>query len=163
MLPVEPIFLNGGTLQYTGTTTPTLTRTINIGAAGGTLNLVNDAGTGKLVINGIDLLTGSGNISKTGPGWLTLYGTNNTTGNWNIANGVVEAGGAGVLGTGSITLNSGGELSNNNPAIISNPITINSGTLCCGFHHRQRRAPSTDPITANGNFNVRLGNFWSNA
>jgi hypothetical protein len=157
----QPITLNGGTLQYTGTISPTLTRTINLQGGGGTINLVNNAGTGKLVINGTNLITGSGNITKTGPGWLTLYGSNNVTGNWNVNGGVVEAGGANVLGTGSVTVNSGGELSNTASAAIANPITMNTGGTLGADYNTTSTGVYSGPITANGNFTLRLGNFWS--
>jgi hypothetical protein len=157
----QQLLLDGGTLQYTGTTAPTMTRTINIGASGGLIDLVNNAAAGKLIINGTNLITGNGNITKTGPGWLTLYGSNNATGNWNVNGGVVEAGGVSVLGTGSVTINNGGELSNTASGPIPNPVVMNTGGTLSADYNSTSTGTYSGAIAANGNFNVRLGNFWN--
>ena len=97
---------------------------------GGTFDTPN-AGTSpsnsKIIINHTNGITGSGPITKTGPGWLTIYGNgNNSTGNWTIDGGV-ESPPATGLGTGSVTINSGGELSVNGTRAIANAITMNTG------------------------------------
>jgi autotransporter-associated beta strand protein len=160
----QPITLDNGTLTYTGTTAPTITRPITIGAGGGTINNTGSAGTGKFIINGTDLLSGSGNLTKNGPGWLTLYGSNSGvfTGNWTINGGVIEAGASTVLGTGSVTVNPGGELANNASATtsIANPVTLAGGTLSADSGSTITNTFS-GPITVNATSNVRLGNFWN--
>jgi autotransporter-associated beta strand protein len=160
----QPVILDNGTLKYTGTNAPTTTRAFTLGAGGGTINTVNSAGTGKLVINGNNLLNGSGSLTKTGPGWLTIYGSNATsfTGTLNINGGVVELGGPGDIGSGAVTVNNTGELSSNITNPIPNAITVNAGsTLSADFGTAGTIGTFAGPITANGNFNVRLGNFWS--
>jgi hypothetical protein len=164
------VTLDGGTLNYSGNVSGGLTlssRAITIGDNGATFNMPN-AGTSpandKLVLGTGSKITGAGDITKTGPGWLTIYSSNTAAGgNWNINGGVVEAGNANSLGTGAVTINNGGELADNVTAAIANPITVNTGaTLGADFFNVTNTGTYSGPITANGNFNVRLGNFYSN-
>jgi len=74
----QPVTLDGGTLSYVGNVSggTTITRVMNVGHAGATLDVPNSGFSptnGKLVINGNDRIVGSASITKTGPGWLTLY------------------------------------------------------------------------------------------
>src|SRR5205823_5164838 len=101
-----------------GTITMMARQTIDAASGTATIDIPNSGqspSNGKLIINGNNRITGSGNIAKTGQGWLTLYGSNATSysGNWIIHGGVVEIGGAQVLGSGSLTVNSGGEIATN--------------------------------------------------
>jgi hypothetical protein len=160
----QGVALNGCTLSYTGSTTPTLTRVFTLGANGGQINTVNAGATGKLIINGNNKLVGSGQIVKTGPGWLTLYGDNSASysGPWNINGGVVEAGTATVLGSGVVNVNNGGELATNVAGSIGNAITMNAGsTIGADFSTAGSTGTYSGNITAAGNFNVRLGNFYN--
>jgi autotransporter-associated beta strand protein len=165
----QGVILNGSTLSYAGNTfTGSLTETarvFTIGAQGGTFDLPpSSAGNAKLIINGTGLIGGSGNITKTGPGWLTLYGDNGNTfaGNWIVNGGVLEAGGQTVLGAGSVTVNNGSELAVNLAGgSLANPVTVNTGAILGTDNHIANSGTYSGPITANGNFNVRLGDFYS--
>ena len=138
-------------------------RVYTIGTNGATFDSVNLAGNGKLVINGTNKIAGQGNVTKTGPGWMTLYGSNpNYTGNWTINNGVLEVGGSGVLGSGSVMVNSGGELGGN-VTTLANPVVLNDGaTIGTDFPAAATTCNFTAPLALSGSVNVRLGNFWSN-
>src|SRR5213078_2828136 len=90
-----------------------------------------------------------------------LYGSNSFNGNWTVNGGVLEVGGAGVLGSGSVTVNNGGELGGNVTA-LSNPIVLNNGaTIGTDFPTANSTCNFTAPIAMSGTVNVRLGNFWS--
>jgi hypothetical protein len=160
------ITLDGGTFSYTGGAAPLTmtTRVFTIGASGGTFDTPNtvSGSNDKIVINKTNGLTGAGNITKTGAGTLTVYGNgNNATGDWTISGGVVEVGPATGLGSGSVTVNSGGELADNTTGAMSNAIIVNTGATIGSDNTTTVTSNLTGPITASGNFNVRLGNFWS--
>ncbi len=164
----QAVSLDDGTLSYTGNVSGglTTTRVFTIGAGGGTFDVPNPGSSpsnGKLVISGNNKITGAGDITKTGPGWLTIYGNgNNATGNWTINGGVVELGPATGLGSGSVTINNGGELAANTAAAVANPLILNSGsTISSDFWQKTDTATFSGPIAANGAFSVRLGNFYS--
>ena len=77
-----------------------------------TNNLVLAAGvnelqtpTGGAILSGI--LSGSGQLLKTGSGWLTLTGANTYAGGTHLTEGVIVAGSAGALGTGDVTFTGG--------------------------------------------------------
>jgi autotransporter-associated beta strand protein len=165
----QSVTLDGGAVTYVGNVGGGLTETrvFSIGVNGGTFDVPNaglSPGNGKLVISGANKITGSGPITKTGQGWLTLYGSNSYSGNWTINGGIVEVGGAGVLGTGSITVNNGGELAANVTSALPNSIVANSGaTLSADFFNQTNSGNFAGPVTVNGPVNVRLGNFYSNA
>jgi len=61
--------------------------------------------TGGAILSGV--LSGSGQLLKTGSGWLTLTGTNTYAGGTNLAEGVVVADAAGALGSGDLTFTGG--------------------------------------------------------
>jgi autotransporter-associated beta strand protein len=77
-----------------------------------TNNLVLAAGvnelqtsTGGAILSGV--LSGSGQLLKTGNGWLTLTGANTYAGGTNLAAGVIVADGASALGSGDLTFTGG--------------------------------------------------------
>jgi len=77
-----------------------------------TNNLVLAAGVNELqtpvggaILSGI--LSGSGQLLKTGNGWLTLTGANTYSGGTHLTEGVIVAGSAGALGTGDVTFAGG--------------------------------------------------------
>ncbi|MCX6919639.1 MAG: autotransporter-associated beta strand repeat-containing protein, partial [Verrucomicrobia bacterium] len=91
---------------------------------------------GGAILSGI--LSGSGQLLKTGNGWLTLTGANTYAGGTNLAEGVLVAGSAGALGSGDVTF-TGGVLrfTENSTGVawaerIKNstaPVTLDSGGL----------------------------------
>jgi autotransporter-associated beta strand protein len=166
----QPITIDGGTLSYNGTVNGGTTispRAITIGGNDATINVPNPGpgfgGQGKLVFNTGATISGAGDITKTGPGWLTVY-TNNAGygGNWTVNAGVLELGNTNAAGTGNITINNGGEVGVNITTAIANPVTVNTGaTLGADFFNTTNTGTFSGPITASGNFNVRLGAFYS--
>jgi len=90
---------NGGTLQVTGTTFTSTARTINWGTNGGGFNIAS-SGNNFTVSQS---LTGTGGLTKSGAGTLTLTGSNTYGGVTAISAGTLQIGDGGT--TGSITGN----------------------------------------------------------
>ncbi|HEV2320224.1 MAG TPA: autotransporter-associated beta strand repeat-containing protein, partial [Verrucomicrobiae bacterium] len=82
------ISFNGGTLQYNGNTDDISTRNVVLNAGGGT---INTAGSSVNYANPIGN-NGVGGLTKTGPGTLTLNGTNTYFGNTTVSQGTLELG-----------------------------------------------------------------------
>ena len=99
------LVLNGGTLALVGEQTNT-NRSMTLGASGGTLSV---PASKSLQISG--QITGSGSLTKTGAGTLTLASANNFTGGIFISEGKVflpsDTANVSGLGSGLVTLNGG--------------------------------------------------------
>lgn len=99
------LVLNGGTLALAGEQTNT-NRSMTLGGAGGTIAVPTSK---SLQISG--QITGSGSLTKTGAGTLTLASANNFTGGVFITEGKVflpsDAANVSGLGSGLVTLNGG--------------------------------------------------------
>ena len=92
------LVLAGGTLAYTGASVSTDRGFALTG--NGAINVV-DSGT---VLEFSGIVTGGGQLAKTGAGTLLLSGTNSSTGTLRIIDGTVRAGSTTALGTGPIRL-----------------------------------------------------------
>jgi len=154
------ITLNGGTLTYTGAAY-TNARTINVGASGGTFNLSANV---KITNSTAGQFTGSGTITRAGTAnntannfSITNVANTGFTGTWNLTGGVTEAQNANALGanTASVIINSGAELAVSS-LTVQHPITINGGTIGGDNGNATNFA---GPVTVNGAFTVRLGDF----
>ncbi len=88
----------GGTLAYTGASASTDRGFALTG--NGAINVVDSAAV--LEFSGI--VTGGGQLAKTGAGTLLLSGTNSSTGALRIINGTVRTGSTAALGSGPMTL-----------------------------------------------------------
>src|SRR5205823_15102472 len=84
-------------------------------------------------------------------------GATQFTGNWVINGGVVQLSAAGGLGVGSALLNAGGELSLSQVANMTNPVTLNGGTLGSST---ASVGTFTAPITVIADSALRLGDFF---
>jgi fibronectin-binding autotransporter adhesin len=87
------VALNGGRLQVTGTTFTGTARDVDVGAAGGGIEVV-DAG---LNLTASGALSGSGELIKSGEGTLTLAGPSTHTGATTVAAGTLRLGAADML------------------------------------------------------------------
>jgi fibronectin-binding autotransporter adhesin len=97
------VTLDGGGLQWaTGTTTDISPRLAALGAGGTTFD------TNGNQVTLATALTGSGPLTKTGVGTLTLSGTNTYAGGTTISAGLVNFSSLANLGTGTVTLDGGG-------------------------------------------------------
>src|SRR5205807_6973611 len=98
------LVLNGGTLGSTVTFTLSANRGISLGSSGGTFDVAS--GT-TLTYGGI--AAGTGSLSKTSVGTLTLNGINTYTGGTTINGGIVAVNSDSSLGasSGALTLNAG--------------------------------------------------------
>jgi len=121
--------INAGTLQLgNGTTDGSITNTVSV-TNNGTLayNLAADQTAPYPV-------SGTGNITKTGAGALTLTGANTYAGGTSLNAGVINLAGNGTLGTGAIAVGTGTTLNINKNLALTNTVTgggaiVNTGTL----------------------------------
>ncbi|MBQ0942022.1 autotransporter-associated beta strand repeat-containing protein [Ideonella sp. 4Y16] len=127
-----------GSNSYTGTTTLNA-GTLQVGSGGttGTLGTGSVSNDAALVFNRSDALTvgadigGSGTLSKSGAGTLTLTGTNTYAGTTTINAGTLQVGQggtAGTLGSGAVA-NSGALVFNRSDALSVAGAISGSGTL----------------------------------
>ena len=143
----QVITVNGATLEFTGTggdqifSDATTGRTLKVGTGGATI-AVTAAAPASVNFQLADSLadqsiTETGTITKTGVGILRMGaavagGINQATftGNWIVDGGVLEYGTAATnaLGTGTVTVNSGGSLNGRNTP-VPNRITLAGGNL----------------------------------
>ncbi|NDC75794.1 hypothetical protein EBZ70_11055, partial [bacterium] len=108
----------------------TLTLGSIIGSGALTAASITDNGTVSNSISAI--LAGTGSLTKSGSGTLTLSGNNSYSGGTNIAAGTVVAGSDSALGSGSVTFDSGTSLrafdADGALRTLSNNITLNGRT-----------------------------------
>lgn len=118
------IILDGGGFFFS-TTGQTLhsSRTVTITSNNGILN----GSTGHTGVFDA-LFTGPGLLTKVSGSTATLTNSNNYTGGTNINTGTIIVGNTNALGTGTVTVNSGGTL-NLNGFTIPNTIVNNGGTI----------------------------------
>ena len=185
------ININSGNLTLGGV--DRLANTASISMNGGTLNLNNFnesvgsiAGSGSIVLGSATLTTnsssdttfsgsisGSGGLTKSGAGNMTLNASNTYTGNTTINAGTVRAAAANALvNTGNITLNPGGSLLVTADGALgtNTDIALNGGTLAFGAGYNGTVGAltlSADSIIDFGTSNGVLIRFnsinWSNA
>ena len=100
------LVINGGTLRLTGPQTNT-NRNLTLGAGGGTFDIAT-AGSSMQISGAV---SGSGTLTKTGPGTLLLAATNTYAGGTVISGGTIYLAGSNAndnaLGSGSVTLSNG--------------------------------------------------------
>ena len=122
-----------GTNTYAGTTTVN-SGTLQIGNGGTTGSITSSvslsASTSTLAFNRSDAVTysgtvlGSGNLTKSSDGKLTLDGSNSYTGTTTVSDGSLYVNGT-KSGTGSVTVQSGGTLGG--AGTVAGAVTFNSG------------------------------------
>ncbi len=134
----QSITLDGGTLEFTGTTQVTLAAaSLATTAAGGTVLVPNgtSAAADGFQINRANTLSGAGSITKEGQGTLRIAASNpGFSGNWSVRGGALEGQFADSLGSGKITLEPGATLVSQSKAapasfLLNNDVILNGGTL----------------------------------
>lgn len=161
------INFNGGTLRYGAAhATDISTRVVSIGAPGGIL----DTNGNNLTFASSIGAGGSGSLTKTGAGTLTLNAGSSHTGttilttgaliaNGSMAGGATVSNGTTLSGTanfgGTITVNSGGTL---NPGNSVGTITTNALTLASGstLNFEFNTTPANDYINVTGTNGLTL-------
>ncbi|SNT34533.1 autotransporter-associated beta strand repeat-containing protein, partial [Azospirillum sp. RU37A] len=115
--------LNGGTLTVTGSGV-TIDNAITLDVNHGTVSHDN-----ALTLSGV--ISGAGNLTKTGTGTLTLSGSNSYGGSTTVRDGALSVGADANLGTGALTLNGGTLTVTGSGVTIDNAITldVNHGTV----------------------------------
>ena len=155
--------LNGGTLASVQTAGITMTRTIATGTTGGTIQLNNAtaaSGNNKISLNTTGQITGSGPITVTNNGVLSIGAANTGySGNWTLNGGVVELTNNNSAGSGSFTINTGAELSTLGGQ-ITNAISLNGGRI--GWDYYSGTGDYQGPVTLlSGGGTVSLVNFYA--
>jgi autotransporter-associated beta strand protein len=116
------ITFDGGGLTFNGSFDPSsLGITINSGGA-----IFN---TNNYLITFSNALSGTGGVSKIGYGTLTLSGSNTYAGGTVVSAGYIQLGNASALGTGGLTVNSGGIVNLNNYAVNLTSLSGSGGSI----------------------------------
>ena len=156
--------LNGGTLASAQTAGITMTRTINVGSAGGTIQLNNKtatSGSNKITLGTTGQLTGSGALTLNNAGLLSIGAANTGfSGNWTLNGGTVELTNNQAAGTGSITVNSGAELSTLGSQ-ITNALTLNGGVISWDYYSGSGNYQGPITLQSGGGGTVSLTNFYA--
>lgn len=135
----QSITLNGNTLEFTNAadvvfSDGTKTRTLFVGATPATISVTApgaaNPGLVGVTIGNTDTITGSGTITKIGAGALRMRADEGTlTSNWVVNDGTLESGQFTTpLGSGAVTVNTGGRFAGQNFAVPSN-VTLAGGEL----------------------------------
>lgn len=115
--------LDGGTLAVTGATT--IDHAISTGTVGGTISLSADATISSVI-------SGTGNLIKTGASTLTLSGTNTHTGTTTVSAGTLRLSGGNALSdTGTVDVAAGATLDLNGTDETIGALT-GAGTITTG-------------------------------
>lgn len=142
------IAVNAGTLQIgDGTTDGSFASAAYIT---NNASLVYNVATAQSYGNAIG---GTGSVTKSGGGTLTLSGANNYGGGTTVSAGTVTLNGSGTLGTGAISLAGGTTLNVNSPQTIGATQTVSgSGAI-----------NNTAAMTINGDFTGYSGTYTHNS
>ena len=151
---------NAATLRQAlnGQVTLGASRTITIGAGGGTIDVVNTGPTGKLLLATAGQLVGGGVLTKTGNGTFQLSQANTGfTGTLVVNGGQVEAQNGTALGSTppQVTIGGTGEFVVTNMTWVG-PIVASGGGTISG---NTGNSTFTGGITANGAFSAGLRDF----
>lgn len=120
-----PVTFDGGTLFFSGSFTSARSLLLNSGGA----TLDTDGSSATLT----GLISGAGNLTKSGTGTVTLGTANSYSGETFINNGTLRVGHALSLGAaaGHTTIGAAGELELDGAGLVVNePLTLNGGELC---------------------------------
>ena len=118
------VLINGGGLQVTGTANNATSRQFVLTGNGGAIEIVD--GTNNYTIASV--ISGAGDLRKTGAGTLTLLGANTFAGSSIISAGTLAVGSNGALSTGSATFNAS-TLAAAASTTLANNIAFNGATI----------------------------------
>lgn len=138
-------------INQNGSSTLTISNSLSL-AANTTLG---GAGSGQVILRG--LISGSGSLTKTNAGQLTLYALTNTYSGGTIINtGAVLCGNTAnyLFGSGRVTVNPGAKLNLNGNNNITNALTLNAATVVNG---NSFSANWNGPITLDATSSFDLG------
>ena len=136
-----------GTLEYAGGTASS-TKKFTM-AAGGTGDFQIDSSATNLTLSGV--IDGSGGLSKSGAGTLTLTGANTYTGTTTITAGTLALGVNNAISTGAVTVNGATAvfgLGENHSDTVGT-VTVDGGASISGS--------GTSTLTSTGSFEMKSG------
>lgn len=116
----------------TGDQTLSAATTITPGAGGATITVESATPGAGVIVGSADRFLGANTIIKNGPGILRMAANQTTfSGNWIINGGAVQYGNglASAMGSGTVTINAGGELAGQNTTVPIASITLSGGAL----------------------------------
>jgi len=146
----DNITLNGGTLKSTAEFTLGTNKGITLGSSGGTIETATSA-SDILTYGGV--ITGSGNLTKTGNGILLLSGDNTYTGTTTISSGILRL--SGSLDSTTINISGNGtqmQVNSVNGLSSSASISIGTGsTLALNENNTINSVSGTGKIRVNNN------------
>jgi len=117
--------LNGQSETVSGLAATSSGAAVQLGA--GTLTI---GGTGSSSFAGA--ISGTGTLVKSGAGQLALSGASSYSGGTSLQNGIITAGSNTALGTGTVTIASGGNLELQNNITLANNFSLNSSGTFAG-------------------------------
>lgn len=146
--------LDDATIGLDSTLSLNTNRGITLGAGGATIDAISGR---SLTINGS--VSGSGSLTKTGSGNLTLNNAKNYSGGTVIEQGTVFIGNNAALGTGNVTIDGSSSLrSNASNLTVANDITLNNNLTIGGTDFTLNGDISgTGALTKNTTGRVTLG------
>ena len=144
---VNQMILDGGKLNYVGTTNSTISNPLIFNANGASIGVASANYT--LTSSGLE--SGSGALNKTGPGTLILNAANAlNTGNVTVGGGALRLAQANAIGSGSLTLSNGVALETTATLTFTNSLNVVSGAVALNVLSGSTSNIFTGPWTGSG-------------
>ena len=121
------VFANGAPVIFDDTATGTSPIAVSLNSTVNPTNVTANLTNKNYTISGTGAIAGPIGLTQNGPGTLTLANTNTYSGGTISTGGILEADATGALGSGLLTM-SGGVLSNNVSATLTNIVNLGSDT-----------------------------------
>ncbi|MBN8460900.1 MAG: autotransporter-associated beta strand repeat-containing protein [Verrucomicrobia bacterium] len=161
--------LGGGTLKLTGTTAMSVTKVVALTTGGGTIQVDNSAGA--TFSGSPNCITGTGGLTKTGTGTMTISNNGNFSGGVTVDGGTlrINAGGWYTNPFGqpnAITINPGGKIQTGGThslGVDQNTLHINGGTLELAAENYISNLQMTGGVVTGGQMRTWGGTMTFNA
>ena len=121
------VYTNGAPVIFDDTATGTSPIAVSLNTTVNPTNVTVNLTNKNYTISGTGAIAGPIGLTQNGPGTLTLANTNTYSGGTISTGGILEADATGALGSGLLTM-SGGVLSNNVSATLTNSVNLGSDT-----------------------------------
>ncbi|MEI6196809.1 MAG: MBG domain-containing protein, partial [Verrucomicrobiota bacterium] len=121
------VFTNGAPVIFDDTASGSSPIAVSLNTTVNPTNVTANLTNKNYTISGTGAIAGPIGLTQNGPGTLTLATTNTYSGGTTNTGGILEADATGALGSGLLTM-SGGVLSNNVSATLTNSVNLGSDT-----------------------------------